>query len=157
MILLVVLGGGAALLAVVLTDQRASWAPHDRHGTPSLRGDGGGHTAPRGTAVDERAPRRTARRSATVPPTPVDEAATSSVPPSGTAARPRLRGPVVVATGAVTAVEGAYRDVAEVPFWRRVVSLVLLVVIVGLLSVGVTVALAATVALVAELLDRAIG
>lgn len=64
---------------------------------------------------------------------------------------------MVVATAAVTAVEGAYRDVADVPWWRRVVSVVLLVVIVGLLSLAVTAVLAAAVALIAEILDRAIG
>lgn len=58
---------------------------------------------------------------------------------------------------AYTAVEGAYRDVARAPVWRKVLSLVSLLGILLVVSVTIAALAGATFGAVAELVDGAIG
>ncbi len=63
----------------------------------------------------------------------------------------------VAASPRTTAVEGPWIDVARPPWWRRLVSLGLIVVIVGLVGAGLALAAGFGIATVAELLNGAIG
>lgn len=58
---------------------------------------------------------------------------------------------------AYTAVEGAYRDVARVPLWRKLLSLASLLGILIVVAATVAALAGATIGLVAELVDGAIG
>lgn len=58
---------------------------------------------------------------------------------------------------AYTAVEGSYRDVARPPLWRRALSLVWLLCILLVVAVTIAALAGATIGLIAELVDGAIG
>lgn len=58
---------------------------------------------------------------------------------------------------AYTAVEGTYREVARVPLWRKLVSLVLLLVTLAVVGAGIAAVTGAAFGLVAELVDGAVG
>lgn len=58
---------------------------------------------------------------------------------------------------AYTAVEGTYREVAQVPLWRKLVSLVVLLVILAVIGATIAALAGATFGLVAELVDGAVG
>lgn len=132
LILLVVLGGGAGLLAVSLSDHRAPWAALlGRRGAASLRPSPAQDTSP---AIDDtelwiRPPDEPPRRYQRVGATPKDR----------------------------TAIEGPYDEVALAPWWRRLVSLVLIVVVLTVLGAGIALVLGAVFAAIGALLDGAIG
>ena len=142
LILLVVLGGGAGLLAVSLSDHRAPWALVGRRRSASLR-----RAPTRGTSPSADA--ATGGRSAA--PTRGTAASSGEVVAGGRAYRR------VTASPRTTAVEGPWIDVARVPWWRRLVSLGLIVVIVGLVGAGLALAAGFAIATVAELVNGAIG
>lgn len=56
-----------------------------------------------------------------------------------------------------TAIEGPYDEVALAPWWRRLVSLALIVAVLVLLGAGIAAVLGALFAAVGALLDGAIG
>lgn len=58
---------------------------------------------------------------------------------------------------AYTAVEGTYREVARVPLWRKLVSLLVLLVILVMIGATIAAIAGATFGLVAELVDGAVG
>ena len=58
---------------------------------------------------------------------------------------------------AYTAVEGTYRDVARPPLWRRVISLVSLLVVLLLVGVAIAALAGAVLGVIAELVDGAVG
>jgi hypothetical protein len=173
-ILLVLLGGGAGLLTIWLIDSSSlSWLGARREGR-SLRSDPPDHT----TAASPPAP-----VAATPPaPDPAVHHGSGTGPAPGPELEPEPTGELqVVAAGAAprlprvdrptgrradraervpaafTAVEGTYRDVVVLPWWRKLTSLVLLLAVLA--GAGAVVAALAGIgfAAVAELVDRAIG
>lgn len=157
LILLVVLGGGVGLLAVTLaespkpaTDGGASRrAP--KAGDDHSEEESGARRAPAPAPVPVPSPAPPPRRESRPEPTPAPSpvAVAEAGPP-----RRSSRGDV---PKAFTAVEGRLQDVARAPLWRRLVSLVLIVVI----AVGVGAAIAAIAAAIigaaAEILGNTIG
>jgi len=75
-------------------------------------------------------------------------------PGPGGPVRRRHRGDV---PAAFTAVEGAYRDVAVAPPWRKVLSLVLLLAVLALSGLALAAIAGAALGVAAELVDGAIG
>lgn len=121
---------------------------------------------------------RPARRRATAPRTTPQPTAKAAVPEpalAAPAAEPIVYEPVETrfepltappTTGrrrkdrvpsAYTAVEGTYREVARTPLWRKLVSLVLLVVVLAVVGVAIAAIAGATFGIVAELVDGAVG
>ena len=58
---------------------------------------------------------------------------------------------------AYTAVEGTYREVARAPLWRKLVSLLSLLVILAVVGATIAAIAGAAFGLVAELVDGAVG
>lgn len=83
---------------------------------------------------------------------PVETRSEPLTAPVGTARRGKERIPA-----AYTALEGTYREVARTPLWRKLVSLVLLVVILAVIGVAIAAIAGATFGIVAELVDGAVG
>lgn len=176
LILLVVLGGGAAVTAVWLIDARGLSSLVDRSGWRSLRRPRAGDTT-RSHALET--PAHTAGSGAELAPGSlweVQERTQELPPPAGPAPGPtpavayvplevpfeplpresaRRDGKRVPA--AYTAIEGSYRDVARTPLWRKVTSLVSLVGVLVLVAAVATAIIGAAIGLLAELVDGAIG
>lgn len=176
LILLVVLGGGAGLMAVWLIDARGLSSLVDRSGWRSLRRPRASDTA-RDRAPET--PTHTASPGAELAPGSlwqVPERTQELPPPTGAAPGPtpavayvplevpfeplpresvRRDGKRVPA--AYTAIEGSYRDVARTPLWRKVTSLVSLVGVLVLVAAVATALTGAAIGLLAELVDGAIG
>lgn len=148
LILLVVLGGGAGLLAVSLSDHRAPWAPRERPDPPSLRPYPPQDTSPQASEDPATDPSAGEPRELT---------ATVVRQPEPPAEWTRQGYRRASASPARTAVEGPYHEVAEAPWWRRLLSLALIVVIVAVVGAGIAVIMGAAIAALAELLDGAIG
>lgn len=150
LILLVVLGGGAGILAVSLIDSGGLSRLLGRLERFSLRGRRARHTAP--ASSDEAAPTPSADIE-------LVERADGLVAVGGTRspAHPAPRSGLRNVPKAYTAVEGTYRDVARLPWWRRAVSLVALAAIVVVLGAASAALAGAAIGAAAELLDGAIG
>lgn len=173
MILLVVLGGGAGLLAVWSVHPGSRPRLTGRPGLRSLRA-----SRPEVTTRSAASPET---RSGPIPPDAMEPAGSDEAVGSGTTAvlevveapaepdrvtaavdatppagpsRRRRRGGV---PRAFTAIEGTYRDVAVVPVWRKALSLVLLLAVLFGMGVGLAAMTAAGLGVAAELVDRAIG
>ena len=142
-ILVVVLGGGVALLAISLAES-------DQPATDPPEPDRGDDSEPLLASVPETPP----------DPEPEDEPEPAPQPElvavsAGPAELPRPgRDPV---PAQFTAVEGRYADVAHAPLWRRVLALVGIVLITITFGVGFAAVLGAIIAAVAEVLSNAIG
>jgi hypothetical protein len=142
LILLVVLGGGAGLMAVWLIDSR---------GLSRLLGRSEGRSLRRPRPADT-----------TPPPAPDSDVSPPErrfeplVAPDPAPTRPGRRSSTRV-PAAYTAVEGAYRDVARTPVWHKLVSLVSLCAVLVVIGVTIAALVGATFGLVAELVDSAVG
>lgn len=130
------LGGGAGLLAVSLSDHRAPWAAlRVRRGAASLR-----PSPAQGTS-----------------PAPDDTELWIRPPDERPDEPPRRYQRVGSAPKDRTAIEGPYDEVALAPWWRRLVSLGLIVVVLTVLGAGIALVLGAVFAAIGALLDGAIG
>lgn len=131
-ILLVVLGGGIGLVAVSLA------------GSPKPATDGGpDHRAPGHDDDPE--------------PDPVEPVADTEPEPDVERGSPRRRPDPRTVPRAYTAIEGRFDEVATPPWWRRLLSLVALVIIAVLIGVGLAAVAAGVIGAIAELLDTAVG
>lgn len=148
-----VLGGGAGLLAVWLIDARGLSRLLGRFAPGSLRSPRrAGTTATPSSGTPATDP-------ATVTPGPEQPA----FEPVGTPLAPL---PASAPTGrrgqkkipsAYIAVEGTYREVVRVPLWRKLVSLVLLLVTLAVIGAGIAAVAGGAIGVVAELVDGAVG
>ncbi|MCO8125601.1 hypothetical protein NHL50_00065 [Acidimicrobiia bacterium EGI L10123] len=153
LILLVVLGGGAGLLAVWLVDARGLSRLLGRFAPGSLRPTRrGGTTAtpPSGTSATEPAPAAPGPEQAAFEPVGTPLAPLPASAPAGRRGQKKI-------PSAYTAVEGTYREVARVPLWRKLVSLVFLLLTLAVIGVGIAAVAGAAFGLVAELVDGAVG
>lgn len=154
LILLVVLGGGVGLFAVWLIDARGLARLLGRFAPGSLRPTRRGDTT---------APAKPDPEPAVASSTAGGPVAVETLEPVDTGYEP-LPSPVAAGRGgsarvpaAYTAVEGTYREVARVPVWRRLVSLVALLVILVVIGASIAALAGAVFAAVAELVDSAVG
>lgn len=174
MILLVVLGGGAGLLAVWSVHPDSRPRPTGRPGLRSLRASRPEVTTRDAASTETRSgpPVPADARQRAVPDEAVGAGTTAVLevveapaePDRVTAAvdatlragpaRRRRRGDV---PRAFTAIEGTYRDVAVVTVWRKALSLALLLAVLFGMGVGLAAMTAAGLGVAAELVDRAIG
>lgn len=174
LILLVVFGGGGGLLAIWLIDPDSLTPLTERLRLASLRGDRGqgttgeGPAAPSGEAVPVAEPAPEPEPEPEPGPEPRREPVMAAAAPAAagappgdlvrtpTAGPPRgRRSPKVPA--AFTAIEGTYREVVRVPLWRKVLSLVLILLVLVAAGIAFAALLAGGLAVAAGLLDRAIG
>lgn len=140
-------------MAVWLIDARGLSRLLGRFAPGSLR------PTPRASTTRPAAPDTTEATPAPVPSAPAPVAYERVVAAPGAPA-----GPVPVGRrdrskvpAAYTAVEGSYREVARVPLWRKLVSLILLLVVLALVAAAIAAITGATIGLVAELVDGAVG
>lgn len=136
-ILLVVLGGGVGLLAVSLAESSkpATDAGSDRRG-PGPDDDA---DEPENQPVPE----------------PVDEPRAPTRPP--VERRPRRTPDPRNVPRAYTAIEGRFADVARAPLWRRILSIIGIVLIAVALGVGLAAVFGAIIGALAEILGNTIG
>ncbi|HSP04578.1 MAG TPA: hypothetical protein VLR27_13795 [Acidimicrobiales bacterium] len=153
LILLVVLGGGAGLMAVWLIDARGLSRLLGRFAPGSLRPTRPADTT-RTETPEPAAPEPALTSAATV--ATAYEPVESSFEPLP-APEPATRRDQKKVPAAYTAVEGTYREVARVPLWRKLVSLVVLLVILAVVGATIAALAGATFGLVAELVDGAVG
>ena len=154
-----VLGGGAGLMAVWLIDARGLSELFGRLELRSLR-----RTPQRDTTRPDRPEVPDTGRDARFE--PLAPASTTAVEAYEPVEVPLAPLPAQSPTGrrdgkrvpaAYTAVEGTYRDVARVPLWRKLTSLASLLGILLLVALTVAALAGATIGLVAELVDGAVG
>jgi hypothetical protein len=166
LILLVVFGGAGGLLAVWLIDPDSLTPLTERLRLASLRGDRGQGTTGERPAepADEAVPEAPTAADPEPEPEPAPEMAVA-VAPAGAPPTDLVQAPAGPPKGrrsakvpaAFTAIEGTYRDVARVPLWRKVLSLVLILVLLVGAGIAFAALLAGGLAVAAGLLDRAIG
>ena len=156
-ILVVVLGGGVALLAISLAESSQPATETDEPDRGDLA-DPAPRQAPTGSAEPVSAPAPEPEREPEPEPTVAAPfAPVTSIAERGDAHEPvrrRHRGSV---PKQFTALEGRYADVAGAPLWRRLASLVGIVVITVVFGVASAAVLGAIIAAVAQLANDAIG
>ncbi len=148
-----VLGGGAGLLAVWLIDARGLSRLLGRFAPGSLRPARRAGTTARpspGIPEAEAAPAAPGPEQAAFEPVGTPLAPLPTPAPTGRRGQKKV-------PSAYTAVEGTYREVARVPLWRKLVSLVFLLVTLAVIGVGIAAIAGAAFGLVAELVDGAVG
>lgn len=163
-ILVAVLGGGVALLAISLAEssQPATETDEPDRGDPA---DPAPPEAPAGSTEPVPAPEPEPEpepRPDPVQPDPEPAVAAPFAPVTAVAERVEAREPERRRhRGSVpkqfTALEGRYADVAGAPLWRRILSLVGIVVITVVGGVASAAVLGAIIAAVAQLANDAIG
>ena len=165
-ILLVVLGGGIGLLAVSLAE---SPKPATDGGPDHRAPDHDGEPKPDAAEpVDESEPEPEVTPEPEPNPEPDPVETTDVLVPVGsgtnltgseprTTPAPRRRPDPRTVPRAYTAIEGRFEEVATPPWWRRLLSLVALVVIAVLIGVGLAAMAAGVIGAVAELIDAAVG
>lgn len=170
-ILLVVLGGGIGLLAVSLaqaskpaTDGGPNHrAPDhdDEPGTDAAEPDPEAATEPDPEAGPETRPDAGPDGARSVEATdvlvPVGSATVSTNPVSGAGPVRRRRPDPRTVPRHHIAIEGRFDEVARPPWWRRLLSLVALVVIAVLVGTGLAAMAAGVIGAIAELVDAAVG
>lgn len=160
-ILLVVLGGGAGLWVVSMAEASKPATAGSRPSRAPVRELLARFTAETKTPEGEPEPEPEHEPVADREPEPAGVEVRAHEPaPLETESR-RTRRAHARAGGRVpkayTAVEGRFADVARVPLWRRVLSLIGIVVIAGLVGVGIAAVLGAAFAAVAEIFSNTIG
>lgn len=141
-ILLVVLGGGIGLLAVSLA------------GSPKPATDRGPTTRARRPGTDEESADDQDPADTVTPQPEPDLPLAPSTPP---VARKRRVPDVRQVPRAHVAIEGRYDEVGAAPWWRRLLSLVALVVLVIVLGVGIAAVAAAVIGAISEFVGTAVG
>lgn len=151
-----VLGGGAGLLAVGLIDGRGLSGLFGRIGGRSLRRTRPAGTTREAVTVAPVEP-RDARFQPLLPAAPELAYEPVDAPLEPLPARTPGRRDGKKVPAAYTAVEGSYRDVARVPVWRKLISLLTLLGILAVIGVVLAALAGATIGTIAELVDGAVG
>lgn len=160
--LLVVLGGGLGLLAVSLAESpkpatdrgRTMRAPSAELGAPDPV------ERPTDDPVDDLVEAAGDGPIGTVPEMATDAEVAdvpAATPPPRAAPAPRRQPDVGTIPRAFVAVEGRYDAVAVAPLWRRLLSVLAMILIAIVLGVGLAAVAAAVFGALAELLNAAVG
>lgn len=160
-ILLVVLGGGIGLLAVSLaelpkpaTDGGPDHRARDHDDEPETDGvEPVAEPEPEPDMEPDMEPEHEPAEATDV----LVPVGSGTGPDAGATPGPRPRPDPRTVPRAYTAIEGRFEEVATPPWWRRLLSLVAIVVIAVLIGAGLAAVAAGVIGAVAELVDAAVG